>query len=892
MAASPLLPGRSRRSPGWFVSVPFVVWMAVAMATPSAARAGTSPQTAPMPKGAAENATPQPVAEPAATPEPQDVPFQLIELPNGGFEAGAENWKLAENLARVSPEAAFSGSAGLRLESPQNDKGASVVSSRLPVKPDTVYELSWQGRVLNGSGTTLFLRFFDAQGQEVAKEIGRVNTDRGNQWTESSLRIAPPSEAREMDIFIQRVGQRSPDYLVDLDDFQLREKPLHIGAPWPGTYKLRPKESARLTAADVIGPDGRVYPDWTSAGVPGGIPEVKTVVRLGDLGARPETDIAPLLEQAAAKAAELGGGAVEIGEGTFFLDEPVVIFADNVVIRGAGRDKTKLLFRYHIPAGELRFFRIRSGETLGPDSVIEFHVNPRDLVSLELKAGATSLTRRARRDHWGNTFSLRIPVPKAIETVGEGNHTLTAIAEYEDGKRIEKSIDLTLSKTASSRPFPAQLGAINLVGRGPLGEPIPLVADAPRGTKRLQLPENHGLNAGDRISIVAPASERWRKLVGHTSQWGSQAANIAEIAAVDGGTVTLTRPLRSAFPAMDGSTVQPVQLISGSGLENFELEQVVVPNQPPPGPKNPQTLWYPIDDLWTSGVTCSHAWGCWMKGIAVRNTGRNAAYFPMTKHLEIRDCVFDESLFKGGGGTGYIGFERSWDCLMDTVEARGMRHAPNVQWSASGNVIRNGRFIGSDGQWHAGWTSENLFENNEIDARGDGGSYGHGLYASGPSSGIHGPQGPRNVAYNNDVVAKKDCLHMLGGNEAWMIMYNRFTTGDGRAIYAKEKSFDHIIEGNVFILKQGQSPAVLLGPDSVGVELVNNAFYGVTPPYIGFTAGSGKLMRDEGNTWTEDIPRPLPARPEPAVRSIFEWQRANAAAIREAAEARASGGTP
>jgi hypothetical protein len=355
----------------------------------------------------------------------------------------------------------------------------------------------------------------------------------------------------------------------------------------------------------------------------------------------------------------------------------------------------------------------------------------------------------------------------------------------------------------------------------------------------------------------------------------------------DETTITLNQPLRAALPAADGSYVQKIALLSGAGLEDVYLEQVEVPGQGAPGPKHPHTLWHPIDDLWTNGVTYSHAWGCWLSGVTIRNAGRHAAYFPFTKHMEIRDCLFDDSLFKGGGGTGYVGFERSWDGLMDNVEARGMRHGPNVQWSAAGNVIRNGRFLGSDGQWHAGWTLENLYENNFIDARGNGGSYGHGLYASGPSIAIHGPQGPRNVAYNNDVISRKDCLHMLGGNEAWMILHNRFTTGDGRAVFAKEKSFDHRIEGNVFVLRQAQVPAVQLGADSVGVELVNNTFYGVVPPFIGFTGGLTTLALDEGNRWIEEIPQPAPARPEPAVPSIFQWQREHVAEIR-AAQARAA----
>ncbi|MDX2082214.1 MAG: hypothetical protein SFU53_15625 [Terrimicrobiaceae bacterium] len=811
-------------------------------------------------------------------------------LPNGDFEAGDFAWDFsnAKDLAKVGVEAMKNGRAGLRIESLVDDQDAAVVSARVPAEPAKAYHLKWNGRVLDGSGTTLFLRFFDRDGNELLREMGRVTTDHGNQWTPGSLRVVAPAGAAELDVLIQRTGNRLPKYLVDLDDFELSSNPILVQAPWPPTYKIRAEQTERLTAADVVGPDGYVYPDWTWAGVPGGIPRMPVVLHLADLGAKDGDNISGLLEQAAAQVSAQGGGAVEIGAGTFYLDEPVVISSDKVAIRGAGADQTKLLFRYHIPTGELRFFRVEDGEELGPASTIEFHTNPRNLVALEMKSGNTTLTQRSRRDHWGNTFSLRIGVDKALETLGEGLHTISGIAEYEDGTKVERSINLRLSRGFSSKALPSQLGAINLVGQGPDGSRLPLVSDTRRGENVIRLAQGHALQAGDRITIVAPASARWRELVGHTPKWGDQAQNIHEVTAVDDGTVTINQPVRTNFLAADGSYVQKVLLISGSGLEGFHLEQEVVPGQPPPGPKHPHTLWYPIDDLWTSGVTFSYAWGCWLTGVNVRNTGRNAAYFPFTKHSEIRDCVFEDSLFKGGGGTGYVGFERSWDGLMEKVQTKGMRHGPNLQWSAAGNVIRNSRFLGSDGQWHAGWTLENLFENNFIDARGTGGSYGHGLYASGPSSGAHGPQGPRNVCYYNDVVARKDCLHMLGGNEGWMILHNRFTTGDGRAIYAKEKSFDHIIDGNVFVLKQAQLPPVVLGADSVGVELVNNAFYGVTPPVVEFVGGQTILLRDEGNTWQEEIPRPAPERPTPAVPSIFQWQRDHTAEIRAAAESRLS----
>ncbi len=809
------------------------------------------------------------------------------ELPDAGFEANPTRWDLdgAAGLARLAPEAAFEGGKGLRLESPGDDRGALVASARIPVQPGVTYRLSWQGRVVAGDGTNVYLRFFDADGRELLREEGRVNAAKDRKWAAASLDAVPPTSAVTMDVAIQRPPWRPPSYVIDLDAFALRAQPLALAAPWPGTYKLRPAETARLTAADVIGPDGRVYPDFTWAGVPGGIPQAPVVVRLAELGATPGGNVTAVLEAAAARVAAQGGGAILLGEGDYVLDEPVMIFGNRVTIRGAGPEKTRLLFRYHIPFGEIRFFRLKPGQELAQNSTIEFHANPKNLVALELRAGNQTLDRRVRQDHWGNTFSLRVSGAQALGKLGEGPHVFTAIAEYDGGPRVEKSIELRLTRGWNGEPAPAQLGAVNFVGRGIVAGPVLLQADGRRGRNALTLAAGHGLVPGDKISLVAPASERWKTLAGHNSSWGIQAQNLHEITAVAGDRVTLNQPLRADFLRADGSFAQKVQVIQGSGLEGLSLEQEVVPGQGPRGPVIGTTLWHAIDDLWTNGVSTSFAWGCWLKNVTVKNTGRNAAYFVMSKHIEARDCLFDEAIFKGGGGTGYVGFDRSWDCLLDTIEVRGMRHAPNSQWNSSGNVVRRSRFLGSDGQWHAGWTLENLYEQNFIDSRGDGGSYGHGLYASGPSSGLHGPQGPRNVVYNNDIVSRKDGLFMLGGNEGWLILFNRFDVGSGRAVYAKEKSFDHILAGNVFILRQEVSPTVVLGSDAVGVELIDNQFYGTRPPLVGFAGGRTRLARDQGNVLVAEIPEPLPPRPQPKVASIYQWQRDHEAQIRARREA-------
>ncbi|MBC8040367.1 MAG: right-handed parallel beta-helix repeat-containing protein [Opitutaceae bacterium] len=805
----------------------------------------------------------------------------MVALPNADFEGDEVRWDFsaARGTAQVSPEAAFSGAKGLRIDSRDDDTGAFIASARLPVDTTHSYRLFWQGRVISGAGTNIYLCFFDAKGVELLREEGRIGTDKGNRWTPGQLNAIPPLKAASMEVIVQRPAWRTPGYLIDVDDFELRAAPIIVKAPWTGTYKLRPEDKDRLTDADVVGPDGRVYPDWTWAGVPGGIPTLPVAVNLADAGARPGQDVSTRIEQAAATLSAAGGGAIVLGQGTYYLDQPVMIYGSNVVIRGAGQNKTRLLFRYHIPFGELRFFRVKPGDTLGQNAGIEFHANPKNLIGLELRCGDKTIERRTRQDHWGDTFSLRVGVKQALDLLGEGPHVFTAIAEYDGGKRVTRDIGLHLSRDLTGELAPQQLGAINFIGRGAVSDKRLLAESGARGSRRLKFAKSHGFAVGEKITLVAPVTEHWKKQVGHNSHWHIQAQNMFEITAVEDDTVTLRQPLRVEFPVEDGSYAQKIEVISRSGVEDLTLEQQVVPNQGPRGPIISQTIWHAIEDLWTSGVIYNQAWGCWMKNVTVRNTGRNSVYFPLSKHIEVRDCLLDDAIFKGGGGTGYVGFDRSFDCLMDNIEVKGMRHAPNSQWNSAGNVVRNSRFDGSDGQWHAGWTLENLYENNFIDARGKGGSYGHGLYASGPSSGIHGPQGPRNVAYNNDIVARKDCLHMLGGNEAWMILHNRFVTDNGRAIFAKEKSFDHVIDGNVFVLRKPVSQPVLLGLDSVGVELTNNTFYGVNPPLVSFTGERTTLLRDEGNILHADVPETMPDRPRPAVASLFQWQRDQAAAV-------------
>jgi hypothetical protein len=263
-----------------------------------------------------------------------------------------------------------------------------------------------------------------------------------------------------------------------------------------------------------------------------------------------------------------------------------------------------------------------------------------------------------------------------------------------------------------------------------------------------------------------------------------------------------------------------------------------------------------------------YGWECWVKGVSVVKGGDKSLYMPNSKRCEVRDSVFDR-VWYNFGGSGYIGWEHSYDCLMENVTAYDMRHAPVYQWASSGNVIRKSTFHNSDAQWHAGWTNENLYEEVVVESSQDGGSYGNGMWASGPEDAGHGPNGPRNVIYNCNITSSKGGLWMGGMNENWLIMYNRFVVGRGPAVMAKVASFDHIIQGNTFVLMEPYPAAIYLGTaDCTGIELMNNRFFGPVDQLV-----EGEIRPEV--EWDNRILKSGNInRPQPEVRSIFEWQQA------------------
>lgn len=572
--------------------------------------------------------------------------------------------------------------------------------------------------------------------------------------------------------------------------------------------------------ADVLGPDGIVYPDWTRSGVPGGIPSALpacAAITSHGAVANDGLDDTAALEAAAEACGQAGGGVVSLPAGTFHLDRPAFIRRSHVALRGAGRSATKLVFRFAPPSNNVAFFLPPgiSNQTLANNHWLEIHADPKELQRLTIKAGGQVVTQKLRSSgHWGASFSLRTNGSSLAAKAGHGTgRQIVAEAEYPGGVVRTRTLTVTLENRSDANAIPGSghLSAINFLGAGRTGGTFLLDVSGLRGDTQVTLPPGHTVVAGDHLEIFAPATAAWNAEVRNACTTSTNFRRYqVRATSVSGQVVTLNQPLRIDFPKADGSYVQKMLPLTGNGVEDLSLEQT--------------------NDVWTSGILFAWSWGSWAKNVHVKKAGRFPLYFNPGKFCEIRDSVFDDAWFKGDGGTAYVGFEYAYDCMMDGVTTYKMRHAPLVQWSAAGNVVRRSTFVDSDAQWHAGWTNENLFEQVTVEANRGHGAYGYGMWASPPEDTAHGPNGPRNVVYNSDVTSPKAGVWLGGMNRGWVFAYNRIHADTGVGVFAKDNSGGHVLADNVFVLGASGSGVRLETSDCTGVALTGNHFQGLTGP--------------------------------------------------------------
>lgn len=781
---------------------------------------------------------------------------RFLPIPNGGFESGTNHWDITSGdsgISAVTTEQANTGSKSLKVDDTRADAGSSVFSDYIDIDGAGIYELRGRVYPVSGSGLGMYVRLYDSSNNQIEQYLLGLSGD-SEEWTSFTVKAyTTRTDAAKIRLWIHSYyAAEVTGYLDDM--YFVKRDPEHAQPPWEGTYKIKPHETDKLTEADVVGPDGVVYPNWTKTGVQGGIPDVSVVKHLRDFGGIPNDGIddSEALHQACVEAGDAGGGAVQLEAGIYDLDWPVTVRHNDVVLRGAGQEATTLTFRMAIPAGGVGFYQLEPNHHVGSATPLFVLFEPTGLNRMEMRCNGQIVREWENPDDADGNWFYRDATGWTLKNMGfpSGPATLTGNAWYFDGTSVTASLPINLDWSFNdTRLVPEIRGAITFQGQGWYGANVPLAADARRGTRTIPMTSVSNFSVGDHAFIRADATERWNALVRNECPHGIYRQYLFRIDDIRGNDLIANQPMRIEFPGVDAPYVQRIETIDRSGIENLTVVQT--------------------ENLWIHSVWFYFGWECWARNVTARMCGRNPIYGYYAKWCEIRDCKFDDAWFKGGGGTAYGGWEMASDCLADGIETWNLRHAPLFQWAGAGNVIRNGVFHNSDAQWHSGWTNENLIEMCSIAAWQGNGSYGYGMWASPPEDVKHGPNGPRNVVYNCDVVSPKDSLWMGGMNENWLIMYNRFHCQTGPGVYAKDASFDHIIQGNHFIVEDSAKPMVqFLTPDCIGAELIDNTLYG----------GNGNLLEGifvNAEVTSGNVTLPLDTnapRPAPAVPSIYLWQ--------------------
>jgi hypothetical protein len=634
--------------------------------------------------------------------------------------------------------------------------------------------------------------------------------------------------------------------------------PREPSPPWKPRYRIYNHEQDKLTAADVPGPDGLAYPDFTYAGVEGGIPEVERTLRLGMVGGKPDDgrDDSDAFERGIEQLAQQGGGALLLSAGTYHLDRPIVITHDGIVIRGVGMDQTTIVNRYGFKEGEVSFAFPRPGQTIDGHSPIVLHAFPEGLESLRVYVNDTRIGRRRKMNRYATEpYSLQTYLFQSEGRIKRGAATLRGLARWRNGKSASCEIPVTVREPGVDERNALVRrrvdAAILFTGHrpSPPAEGWKLARDGKRGDTVLHLQSGPDLTPGDFVLLKAAPTERWAGRI-MSARARNPRACMFKVVGEDGRQVTLNQPLRIDFPMVDEPVLTKENVIRWCGVEDLTLEQT--------------------RKLWSHGIAFNRAANCWTRGVKVRKPGRNGINLGATKFFELRDSAIVDGWYKGGGGTGYLHLTMSWDCLIDNVWTVDLRHAPIFNSASGGNVVRNSLFAGSDLQWHSGWCYENLVENCQIVATEGSGAYGYGAYATVPEAKAHGPGGgPRNVIYNNSFYSRKSGLYLGGSNEAWIVAHNRFEVEEAPGMRFRHHSFDHTIRENVVVINEPWHPGVLFeDANCLGIRLKDNTFCGAVKVFT----GAGSPDRASGNRVLdrEDYDG---QRPRPAVPSVYEWQK-------------------
>jgi len=87
-----------------------------------------------------------------------------VALANSGFESGLTDWDTTSDpgMSLATPEAAYRGTVGLRVQDTNEESGSSLHSAHLDAAPGHTYQLRFWARAVQAEGVAIYLRFFSA----------------------------------------------------------------------------------------------------------------------------------------------------------------------------------------------------------------------------------------------------------------------------------------------------------------------------------------------------------------------------------------------------------------------------------------------------------------------------------------------------------------------------------------------------------------------------------------------------------------------------------------------------------------------------------------------------------------------------------------------------------
>lgn len=606
------------------------------------------------------------------------------------------------------------------------------------------------------------------------------------------------------------------------------------------------------------GPDGVLYTNWTQAGIQEWISS-KNKIKISNFGAiaNDEKDDSDAFEKAIDAAAKADGGTIQLEAGKYILTRKLLITNDKIIIKGAGRKRTAINFK--LPASQIFIATSTIGAKIIPRIPVQIYFYGKNAKSVELLIADKSIEKwnNFKAAISGNDFkSVTITGRKIIDAVGLGNKKLTIKVTYKNEQEkiriqpflLENSWHCTWDTNA----------LISFDGKRNRNKSarIKLSRELRRGDREIYLNDTSKFTKGSYILVNAPSTERWNKLSLNTCQWGNFRLFAVRISDVKSDRVLIEQPSRMTLPLADKPYVESFSPIRFCGIEDLTVEQCGEIQK----------------DLRIGTIQFRNAANCRARNITVIKSGFRPVYGRYVKNCQFSNCVLNDA-WTQTRSLAYAGFDYGWDSLIENFETFRMRHAPSLNWTCSGNVIRNSVFHESDAQWHSGWCSDNLFEQCRVESTTyKYRSYGYGFYSTPYNDSGHGPNGPRNVVYNCDSVSLKSAVFMGGGgNNNWLLMYNRFEANSGPGIIQRLGCKNTRIQGNIFMLKDAKSPLLYYEfLDNKGDIVKDNTVYG----------GNGRLFQGSGKPKESINNRFFPfkqgaEKTNPPTPSIYKWQLKN-----------------